>query len=109
VSVGGEIPSLREGMAETVTVIRLGLPELLQATLRSTHAIESAFKTVREVSRNVKRWQNGQHVLRWSATGLLEAEKRFRRIKGYRQLPLLKRALKKQIGDEHLENTSITA
>lgn len=59
----GAAASLREGMVETVTVIRLGLPELLQATLRSTNAIESAFKTVREVSRNVKRWQNGQQLV----------------------------------------------
>jgi hypothetical protein len=48
----GTAASLREGMEETLTVIRLGLPELLQTTLRSTNAIESAFKTVREVSRN---------------------------------------------------------
>jgi putative transposase len=105
----GAAASLREGMEETVTVIRLGLPELLQATMRSTNAIESAFKTVREVSRNVKRWQNGQQVLRWSAAGLLEAETRFRRIKGYRQLPLLKQALEQQIGSEQEENNPITA
>jgi putative transposase len=96
-------------MEETLTVIRLGLPELLQATMRSTNAIESAFKTVRDVSRNVKRWQNGQQVLRWSAAGLLEAETRFRRIKGYRQLPLLTQALKQEIGSEKVENKPITA
>ncbi|QKI82604.1 IS256 family transposase [Kroppenstedtia eburnea] len=105
----GAAASLREGMEETLTVIRLGLSELLQTTLRSTNAIESAFKTVRDVSRNVKRWRNGQQVLRWSAAGLLEAETRFRRIKGYRQLPLLKQALEQHIDSEPKENKPITA
>ena len=72
----GATASLREGMEETLTVIRLGLSELLQTTLRSTNAIESAFKTAGR-SRNVKRWRNGQQVLRWSAAGLLEAETHF--------------------------------
>lgn len=105
----GAAASLREGMEETLTVIRLGLPDLLQATMRSTNAIESAFKTVREVSRNVKRWRNGQQVLRWSAAGLLEAETRFRRIKGYRQLPLLKPALGREVGNKRMESNPITA
>jgi uncharacterized protein VirK/YbjX len=58
-------------MEETVTVIRLGVPELLQRTLRSTNAIESANEKVRLASRNVKRWQNGEQVLRWAAAGFL--------------------------------------
>jgi Transposase and inactivated derivatives len=83
----GAAASLREGLEETLTVLRLELPEALRKTLRSTNPIESAFEKVRMACRNVKRWRNGQQVLRWTAAGLLEAEKGFRRIKGYRQLP----------------------
>jgi putative transposase len=90
----GAAASLREGLDETLTVLRLGLPEPLRKTLRSTNPIESAFDTVRMASRNVKRRRNGQQVLRWAAGGLLEAEKGFRRMKGYRQLPLLADALR---------------
>jgi putative transposase len=102
----GAAASLREGMEETLTVVRLGLPEQLQTTLRSTNAIESAFKCVRESSRNVKRWQHGNQVLRWTAAGLLEAETRFHRIKGYRHLSVLKEALAQYI---KLEKRPITA
>ncbi len=96
----GAAASLREGLEETLTVLRLGLPEQLRKTLRSTNPIESAFDKVRMHCLNVKRWRNGQQVLRWSAAGLLEAEKRFRRIKGYRQLPMLAQALSKQAAPE---------
>jgi putative transposase len=89
----GAAASLREGLDETLTVLRLELPEALRKTLRSTNPIESAFDKVRMASRNVKRWRNGQQVLRWTSAGLLEAEKGFRRIKGYRQLPMLANAL----------------
>lgn len=91
----GAASSLREGLEETLTLTRLGLPETLKRTLRSTNAIESTFDKVRVASRNVKRWRNGEQVLRWSAAGLLEAEKGFRRIKGYRELPLLEEALRR--------------
>lgn len=66
--------SLREGLEETLTALRLGLPGLLRTTLRSINPIKSAFDKVRVASRNVKRWRNGQQVLRWSAAGLLDAE-----------------------------------
>jgi transposase-like protein len=80
----GAAASLREGLDEILTVLRLELPEALRKTLRSTNPIESAFDKVRMASRNVKRWRNGQQVLRWTAAGPLEAEKGFRRIKGDR-------------------------
>ncbi len=96
----GAAVNLREGLQETLTVLRLGLPEQLRKTLRSTNPIESAFDKVRMHSRMVKRWRNGQQVLRWSAAGLLEAEKRFRRIKGHRPLPMLAQALSKQVAPE---------
>jgi len=93
-----------------VTVIRLGVPALLRGTLRSTNAIESANEKVRMVSRNVKRWQNGEQVLRWAAAGFLEAEKKFRTVKGFRQIPLLTDALHKCVHRKPCqEETSITA
>jgi putative transposase len=78
--------SLEEGMEETLTVHRLGLSPLLRRSLASTNIIESCLSTVRHVSRNVKRWQGGDHIARWTAAGLLEAEKKFRKVKGYREL-----------------------
>ena len=85
--------SLEEGLEETLTVQRLGLPEPLRVTLRSTNTIESSNSGVRDRSHNVKRWQGGDHVERWTAAGLLETEKSFRRIKGYRDLSVLQVAL----------------
>jgi transposase-like protein len=90
------IKRLASSLEETLTVIRLGLPERLRRTLRTTNAIESTFDKVRVATRNVKRWRNGQQVLRWAAAGLLDAEKGFRRIKGYKELPILAAALRKQ-------------
>ena len=85
--------SLEEGLEETLTVQRLGLPALLRVSLRSTNVIESSNSGVRDRGRNVKRWQGGDHVERWTAAGLLETEKSFRRVKGYRHLAVLVVAL----------------
>ena len=85
--------SLEEGLEETLTVHRLGVGGLLRRTLSSTNPIESCLSTVERVARNVKRWRVGDHALRWTATGLLEAEKKFRRVKGYRELEILQRKL----------------
>jgi len=85
--------SLEEGLEETLTLQRLGLPDLLRMSLRSTNVIESSNSGVRDRARNVKRWQGGDHVERWTAAGLLETEKSFRRIKGYRHLAVLVVAL----------------
>ncbi len=85
--------SLEEGLEETLTVHRLGVGTLLRRTLASTNPIESCLSTVERVARNVKRWRAGDHALRWTATGLLEAERNFRRVKGYRELELLQRKL----------------
>ncbi len=74
--------------------IRLGLPRELQRSLACTDIIGNALGTVRLVSRNVKRWRNAEMALRWTATGLLEAQKTFRRLKAYRQLPILRNALR---------------
>jgi transposase-like protein len=85
--------SLEEGLEETLTVHRLGVGTLLRRTLASTNPIESCLSTVERVARNVKRWRAGDHALRWTATGLLEAERNFRRVKGYRELEILQRKL----------------
>ena len=85
--------SLEEGLEETLTVHRLGVGKLLRQTLASTNPIESCFSIVEKVARNVKRWRAGDHALRWTATGLLEAEKKFRKVKGYRELEILQRKL----------------
>jgi transposase-like protein len=85
--------SLEEGMEETLTLHRLGVTPLLRRSLASTNIIESCLSTVRQVARNVKRWQGGDHRVRWAAAGLLEAEKKFRKVKGYRHLEELARKL----------------
>ena len=61
--------------------------------LASTNPIESCLPTVEKVARNVKRWREGEQALRWRAMGLLEAQKKFRRVNGYRELELLRRRL----------------
>ncbi len=85
--------SILEGLDEVLTVSRLGLPSELRRSLASTNIIESMNSTVRQVCRNVKRWRNAGMALRQPAAGMMEAEKGFRRIKAYRQLPVLKQAL----------------
>jgi hypothetical protein len=85
--------SLEEGLEETLTVHRLGVGAVLRRKLATTNPIESCLSTVQRVARNVKRWREGDQPLRWTATGLLEAEKKFRRIKGYQEILLLKERL----------------
>jgi putative transposase len=93
----GAAASLREGLEETLTVTRLGLPALLKDTVSSTNSIESAFAMVRDATRNVKRWRNGKQVMRWSAAALMDAEQRFNRIKGYRDIPMLTMKLRQHL------------
>jgi len=90
----GAASSLREGLEETLTVMRLGLPENLERVLSSTNLIENLFSRVREIGHRVKRWQSGTMVLRWTATGVLEAERGFRKLVGYRAMPILVAALR---------------
>jgi putative transposase len=93
----GAAASLREGLEETLTVSRLGLSPSLLRTFKSTNPIESMISVARTVTGNVKRWRNGGMILRWTAAGVLEAEKQFRRIKGYRDLQLLRTALERTL------------
>jgi putative transposase len=93
----GAAASLREGLEETLTVTRLGVRGQLKRTLASTNPCESMIETVRRISRNVKRWRNGDMCLRWTAAGMLEAETQFRRIIGHRDLAKVAVALEREI------------
>src|SRR3954451_18035665 len=81
--------SLREGISETLTLMRLGITGQLAKTLCSTNPCESMIEIVRYTQRNVKRWQGGDMRKRWTAAGMLVAEQQFRRIIGYRDLATL--------------------
>jgi transposase-like protein len=81
--------SLEEGLEETLTVHRLRVPDQLRRTLSCTNVIESAFSIVETVCRNVKRWRDGDQIERWVGSGLLVAEQQFRKVIGFRQIPLL--------------------
>ena len=76
-----------------LTVVRLGLTGALQRTVRSTNAIENLNGSVQRYTRNVKRWRGGEMVQRWVSAALLDAEQRFRRLRGYRDMPQLLSAL----------------
>ncbi len=89
----GVAASILEGIDEILTVSRLGLPDDLRRSLACTNIIENMMGTIRRVSRNVKRWRNASMALRWTAAGMLEAKKGFRRINACRQLPVLRAAL----------------
>ena len=93
----GAAGSLREGMAETLTVLRLDLPPTLARTLRSTNAVESMISICRDHAKNVKRWRDGQMALRWCAAGMVEASSQFRRVNGHLHLPVLRTALERHI------------
>jgi putative transposase len=93
----GAAGSLREGMAETLTVIRLGIKGKLRRTLESTNPCESMIDTVRTTQRNVKHWSSGEMGLRWTAAGMLEAEKQFRKVIGYLDLPRLAVAIERRL------------
>ena len=95
----GAAGSLREGLHETLTVLRLGVPPTLARTLRSTNAIESMISVCREHAANVKRWRDGQMALRWTAAGMIEAGKQFRRVNGHLHLPTLRAALQREIAE----------
>jgi putative transposase len=94
----GAASSLREGLVETLTVLRLGVPPTLARTLRSTNAIESMLSICREHAGNVKRWRDGTMALRWCAAGMVEAGKQFRRVNGHLHLPALRAALQAEVG-----------
>jgi putative transposase len=110
----GAAASLREGLAETLTVLRLGVSPTLARTLRSTNSIESMISIARNHSMNVKNWQNGNMALRWCAGGMIEASKQFRRVNGHLHLPALRVALDEfvaaqSVGAVHHDDNVIAA
>jgi putative transposase len=101
----GAAASLREGLEETLTVTRLGVRGDLRKTLQSTNPCESMIDTVRRTARNVKRWQNGDMCLRWTAAGMREAEQQFRRVIGHRNLGKLAIAVERDIAAKRAADT----
>jgi putative transposase len=99
----GAAASLREGLEEMFTVRRLGVGDRLARTLTSTNPVESMISIARTTCRNVKRWKDGQMVCRWTAAGMLAAERSFRRVKGCRDMPILVAALAR-----HAEEVTVT-
>src|SRR5438034_8003252 len=100
----GAAASLREGMTETLTILRLGVPPTLARTLHSTNPVESMIEICREHAKNVKRWRDGTMALRWCAAGMLEAGHQFRRVNGHMHLPKLRAALNRHFA----QNVSAT-
>ena len=89
-----------EGLAETLTVLRLGVSPTLARTLRSTNCIESMISISRDHSSNVKNWRERHMALRWCAAGMIEAGKQFRRVNGHLHLPALRTALERHVAAE---------
>jgi putative transposase len=90
----GAAASLREGLDETLTVMRLALPRTLQRTFATTNAIENMNGSLRRIARNVKRWKDETMIRRWVALGIAEAQKGFRRVKGHKDMPSLVAAIR---------------
>jgi transposase-like protein len=101
--------SLREGLEETLTLTRLGVTGALWRTLCSTNPIESMIGTVRSTQRNVKRWRDGDMRRRWTAAGMAEAQRSFRRVKGHRDLPKLLAAIRRELDPTPTEEVSALA
>jgi putative transposase len=101
----GAAASLREGLEETVTLQRLRIDGQLWHTLSSTNPIESMIGICRHASRNVKHWQNGDMCLRWTAAGMLEAERQFRKIIGYKHLARLAVAVEADVAEQRIAFT----
>lgn len=104
-SYPGAAASLREGLEEMFTVARLGIDGRLARTLTTSNPIESMISIARTTNRNVTRWKDGHMVLRWTAAGMLNAERSFRRIKGYKQMPQLVAALQRHAHPETATDT----
>ena len=102
--------SLREGMDDTLTLMRLGIGGQLAKTLSSTNPCESMIEIVRHTQRNVKRWQAGDMRKRWTAAGMLVAEQQFRRIIGYRDLAKLVIAIERHallVAEKNRDRTEV--
>lgn len=101
----GAAASLREGMAETLTILHLDVPPTLARTLRSTNPIESMIGICRDHAANVKNWRDGTMALRWCAAGMNEAAKQFRRVNGFMHLAKLRTALERHVAAQKANST----
>jgi putative transposase len=99
--------SLREGLDQTLTVLRLGLLSGLERTLSTTTAIEFVNSRIRKKTHNVTKWNGGTMVLRWVAVALVETSKTFRRLRAYVGMPKLVAALRAH--DATLNSTTVDA
>jgi len=96
--------SLEEAEGETLTVIQLKIPRTLRKTLMSTNPIESLFSIAKPKINRVKNWKSSPNqVSRWAAITLLDAEKSFRHVTGYREIPILKAELGKLAIENYAE------
>jgi putative transposase len=84
------VKSLDEGLEETLTLHKLGLSEKLGASLGTTNCIENLNSQLGRYLNKVKRWINSDQIFRWVACGLLEAERRMKKIRNYKSLKLLR-------------------
>lgn len=107
----GAAGSLREGLEETLTLQSLGINVggTLWKTLRSTNPIENLNGGVAQFTRNVRRWRNGSMILRWVGSAILEAEKKFRRVRGHREMPVLVQALLARTKNKEVRRASQAA
>jgi putative transposase len=101
--------SLREGLEETLAVVKLGVPGVLRRTLATTNPIESALSVTRRVTARVTRWRDGDMRRRWCVAGLLRAEGKFRRVKGHRHMPTLLKALESLVRERGGGNGRVVA
>lgn len=102
----GAAASLREGLADTLTLLRLGVRDALWKSLRSTNAIESVNEKIATYARRVKRWRGGKMILRWVGAAVLEAQMGFRRVKGYREMGVLVEALRRHEEGVHAQSVA---
>ena len=99
--------SLREGLEETLTVLKLGLPRTLSRSLATTNAVENLMRSIRRTTRNVHRWRRGDMVRRWVGLALVEAGQRFHRIRGHADLKHLRVALQPKLNaDSAMESVA---
>lgn len=86
--------SLEEGLEETLTLHRLSVYPELGVSFKTTNLIESVMARLEARTARVTHWRTSDQKQRWCAAALWGMEKRFRRVKGHRHLPLLTSALK---------------
>ena len=105
----GAAASLCEGLDHLLTLQELGIKGGLYKSLRTTNPIENLNGRLKDIARRVKRWRGGSMALRWAVSGFIEAEKKFRRVNGYKDMPTLLEALRRHALEEGLQQESAIA